>query len=91
MDLKRYLKQMIIKELRLIDVTPEDIDDDDVLFGDKFGLDSIDAIEVVHQLKKEFGVEIKDMKEGRPILQSINTISAFVEANQTFDELRSAV
>jgi len=79
MDLKRQLKQMIIEELRLIEFTAEDILDGDPLFGSKFGLDSIDAIEVVHQLKKCFGVEIRDMKEGRPILQSINTLCAFIE------------
>lgn len=79
MDLKQQLKQMIISELRIVEFSPEDIQDGDQLFGPKFGLDSIDAIEVVHQLKKSFGVEIKDMKEGRPILQSINTICAFIE------------
>jgi acyl carrier protein len=82
MDLRTQLKQMIIKELRIMEFTPEDIQDDDILFGPKFGLDSIDAIEVVYQLKRMFGVEIKDMKEGRPILQSINTICAFIEGQR---------
>ena len=51
----------------------------DPLFGDKFGLDSIDAVELVFQLKAQFGVEIKNMKEGRSVLRSINSISAFIE------------
>jgi len=79
MDLKQQLKEMIIDELRLVEFSADDIGDDDQLFGPKFGLDSIDAIEVVHQLKKNFGVVIKDMKEGRPILQSVNTICAFIK------------
>lgn len=83
MNLKQVLKQIILNELRLVEFTLDDIYDDDPLFGPKFGLDSIDAIELVHQVKKNFGVEIKDMTEGRPALQSINTLSAFIEARQS--------
>ncbi|RTZ97609.1 MAG: acyl carrier protein [Deltaproteobacteria bacterium] len=82
MTLKEELKQIIITELNLEDILLEDIKDDEPLFGDKFGLDSIDAIELVFQLKKHFGVEIRDMKEGRPALESINTLAAFIEARQ---------
>jgi acyl carrier protein len=67
----------------LVEFSLDDIRDDDPLFGPKFGLDSIDAIELVHQVKKNFGVEIKDMTEGRPALQSINTLCAFIEAKQS--------
>jgi acyl carrier protein len=83
MNLKQILKQIILKELRLVEFSLDDIRDDDPLFGPKFGLDSIDAIELVHQVKKNFGVEIKDMTEGRPALQSINTLCAFIEAKQS--------
>jgi acyl carrier protein len=83
MNLKRRLKEIIIEELKMEDVAPEDIGDDDPLFGDKFGLDSIDAVEVVFHVKKHFGVEIKDMKEGRPALQSINTLSAFIDTKRS--------
>jgi acyl carrier protein len=82
-SLKQQLKQMLIDELNLEDIAPEDIGDDDPLFGKKFGLDSIDAVEVVYQLEKHFRVQIKDMKEGRPALQSINTLAAFIEARQS--------
>ena len=74
---------MLIRELQLVDIRPEDIGDDDPLFGKKFGLDSIDAVEVVYQLEKHFRVQIKDMKEGRPALQSINTLAAFIKTRQT--------
>lgn len=79
MTLKYQLKKLIVENLTLADVSPEDIGDDDPLFGDKFGLDSIDAVELVFQLKTQFGAEIKNMDEGRSILESINTIAAFVE------------
>lgn len=81
-DLKQSLKSMIIRELNLIDVHPREIEDDDPLFGDKFGLDSIDAVEVVFQVKAHFGVVIRDMKEGRKVLQSINTLSEFIEKHR---------
>ncbi len=82
MKIKQKLKEIIINELNLDDYSAADILDDDPLFGPKFGLDSIDAIEVIFQVKKNFGVEIRDMKEGRPALQSINTLAAFIEARQ---------
>lgn len=83
MDLNTLLKQIIIDELNPEDVTPEQIGDDDPLFGERFGLDSIDAIELIFQVKKHFGVEIKDMKEGRPALQSVNTLAAFIQARRS--------
>ncbi|MFP4346787.1 MAG: phosphopantetheine-binding protein [Thermodesulfobacteriota bacterium] len=80
--LKQSLKIMLIQELNLVDVNPWEIEDDDPLFGDKFGLDSIDAVEVVFQIKAHFGVVIRDMKEGRKVLQSINTLSEFIEKHR---------
>lgn len=82
MTLKDQLKQIIVENLNLVHVRPEEIGDDDPLFGDRFGLDSIDAVELVFQLKKHFGVAIKNQGEGRSILQSVNTISAFIEKRQ---------
>jgi len=79
MTLNAQLKQLIVAELNLAEFRPEDIGDDDPLFGDKFGLDSIDAVELVFQIKAQFGAEIKNMKEGRSVLRSINSISAFIE------------
>lgn len=79
MDLKDKLKQMIIEELQLEDITSDDIDDDAPLFGEGLELDSLDAVELVVQLQVYFGVEIKNIDEGRPALQSINTLAQFVE------------
>jgi acyl carrier protein len=82
MDNKEKLKHILIETLHLDGVTPEQINNDDPLFGDKFGLDSIDAVEIVFQVEQHFGVKIRDMKEGRPALQSINTLTAFIEARR---------
>ena len=79
MVLNEKLKIIIIEELNLEDVTPEDIEDDAPLFGEGLGLDSLDAVELVVQVQKYFGVEIKDMEEGRVAFQSINSLSNFIE------------
>lgn len=82
-SLKNTLKQLLIDELNLEDVSPQDITDDEPLFGDKFGLDSIDAVEVVYLVEKNFNVKIKNMQEGRPALQSIQTLAKFIEDRQS--------
>ncbi len=82
MDLKQKLKVMIIEELQIEDLAPEEIEDDAPLFGDGLGLDSLDAVELVVQLQIYFGVEIKNIEEGRPALQSINTLADFVLERQ---------
>ncbi len=78
--LKAKLKALLVQDLRITHVTPEQITDDEPIFGERLGLDSIDAVEVVYLVEKNFGVTIKDMKEARPALQSITTLAAFIKA-----------
>jgi acyl carrier protein len=80
MPLKQKLKELLVHELNIEDLTVEQIEDDDLLFGDKLGLDSIDAVEIVFFVEQYFGIAIKDMKEARPALQSVATLAAFIEA-----------
>lgn len=68
------LKQHIIKYLNLLEITPDDIKNDQPLFGDGLGLDSIDSIELIVLLEREYQIKIQDPKDGRKILVDINTI-----------------
>ena len=76
------LKAAIIAALNLQDITPAQIEDDAPLFGAGLGLDSIDALELVVVLEKNYRIVIKDIEEGRPAFQSVRTLAAFIEAKQ---------
>ena len=82
-DLKLQLKKQIIEFLNLISVKPEDIKDDEPLFGEGLGLDSIDSIELIVLLGREYGITIQDPKEGRKILVDINTMVKYIEEHRT--------
>jgi acyl carrier protein len=76
------LKAKIIESLKLQDITPEQIDDDAPLFGTGLGLDSIDALELVVLLEKDYGIVIKDIEEGRPAFRSVKTLAEFIAAKR---------
>lgn len=78
MTRKEKLKKLIVEELNLEDTTPEDIGDDMPLFEQGLGLDSLDAVELVVQIRKHFGVEIKNKEEGRTAFQSVNALDMFI-------------
>ncbi len=82
-DLKLQLKKQIVQFLNLMTVKPEDIKDDEPLFGEGLGLDSIDSIELIVLLSREYGITIQDPKEGRKILVDVNTMVDYIEKHRT--------
>jgi acyl carrier protein len=72
------LKQLIVETLRLEDVAPADIPDDEPLVGGGLSLDSIDALELVVRLEKEFGIKIASSEEARRALVSVSALAAYV-------------
>ena len=81
-ELVEKLKNEIIEQLNLEDIEPDDIDASDPLFGDGLGLDSIDALELIVLLEKEYQLKIDDPKDGKVIFHSINTLAEFIKKNQ---------
>jgi acyl carrier protein len=77
------LKDEIIKALNLEGLQPEDISDDGELFGDGLGLDSIDALELIVLLEKNYGIKLKDPAQGKEIFKSVRTMAEYVQANRT--------
>ena len=82
-DLHTELKASIIEQLNLEDMEVSDIENDEPLFGDGLGLDSIDALELIVLLEKDYGIKFTDPKKGREIFESINKMADFIEANRT--------
>lgn len=81
-ELKEQLKAQIIEQLNLEDVKPEDIGDDEPLFGEGLGLDSIDALEFIVLLEQHYGIRIADPSQGRDIFHSVNSLADFIEKNR---------
>ena len=75
------LKRQILEHLRLTDVRPEDLDPEAPLFEGPLELDSIDALELMMLLEKEYGVRIEDPKEGRKILHSVRTMADYIASH----------
>ena len=83
MELESQIKQLIINSLELEDISAEDIVDDEPLFGDGLGLDSIDALELGMALKKEFNLTMsKNKEENKKHFYSVKTIANFVRTQQ---------
>ena len=81
-ELNLELKNRILEALKLEDMTPEDIDSDAPLFKDGLGLDSIDALELMLLLEKNYGIKLKSPAEGKEIFKSVRTMAEYVAANR---------
>ena len=80
--LKQQLKEIIVNELKIQDIAPEEMGDNDPLFGEGLGLDSLDAVELVVIIQKNFDVQIADMDEGRKAFESINSLAEYIQKAQ---------
>jgi acyl carrier protein len=81
-QLIEQLKVQLIKQLNLEDMEPGDIDPDEPLFGEGLGLDSIDALELIVLLEKEYGIKIENPKDGQKVFFSLRTMAEFITEHQ---------
>lgn len=82
-QLIKDLKLQIKEALNLEELSMEDFDADAPLFGDEgIGLDSIDVLEIIVLLEKEYGIRLANPKEGKAIFKSVRTIAEYVQANR---------
>lgn len=82
-ELKRQLKQQIIEVLSLEEINPEDIVDSEPLFGEGLGLDSIDALELIVLMEKNYGIRLNNPAEGKAIFASLDTMSDYIAQHRT--------
>ena len=78
----KELKEEIIKALNLEEMTPDDIDENEALFGDGLGLDSIDALELIVLLEKKYGIKLDNPAEGKKIFTNVAAIADYVSKNR---------
>ena len=80
-DLKLKLKKQIVEQLNLKDIKPEDIGNDQALFVEGLGLDSIDVLELIVLLQQEYGIKLTKAEDGPQVFKTINSMAAYIEAN----------
>ncbi len=81
-QLIQTLKEQLIEALNLEDMTAEDIGDNMPLFGEGLGLDSIDALEIIILLEKNYGVRLENSADAKPIFYSVRTLAEYIEKNR---------
>lgn len=77
------LKKEIIEVLNLEGMTPEDIDENAPLFGEGLGLDSIDALELIVLMEKNYGIKLANAAEGREIFKSVRVMAEYIKEHRT--------
>ncbi|HXI71007.1 MAG TPA: phosphopantetheine-binding protein [Verrucomicrobiae bacterium] len=82
-ELNQQVKQMLVENL-MLQISAEEIGDAQPLFGpDSLGLDSVDALQLVVALEKDYGLKLADTEAARKTMQSVNTIAAAIRAHQS--------
>ena len=82
-DLINKLKKEIIEELNLQDMSPEQLDENMPLFKEGLGLDSIDALELIVLLQRNYGIKLASAEEGKQVFQSVKSMADYISAHQT--------
>lgn len=82
-EMYKQLKVNLVEWLSLDDVEPEEIGTDDALFGQGLGLDSLDSVEIVVMLQREYGIATKDISKKREIFSSVRTLAQYILENRT--------
>jgi len=80
-EIRKKLKELLVINLNLEDIKPEEIKDDEILFGEGLGLDSLDAVEIVVLLQRNFNLDVKNMTEGKKIFYSVDTLARYILEN----------
>jgi acyl carrier protein len=75
------LKNQIIEVLNLSEMTPESIDENEPLFVEGLGLDSIDALELIVLLERNYGLKLATAEEGKTVLKSVRSMAEFIRKN----------
>ncbi len=81
-ELMQNLKVQIVEQLNLKDVKPEDIGDDQPLFVEGLGLDSIDALELIVLLQQHYGIKLTKAEEGPEVFRSVTSMAKYILANK---------
>jgi acyl carrier protein len=79
------LKEKLITSLKLSDVKPSDIDPDAPIIGGGLGLDSIDTLEILVILQKDYGVTVPDVNAGKTVFASLRTLATYIQENRPKD------
>jgi acyl carrier protein len=81
-NLIKELQVKIIEALDLVDVTPDDIPADEPLIGGKLGIDSIDVLELVMMVERDYGVAIDNQELGAKVFASLKALASFINENR---------
>ena len=81
-ELKEKLKRQIVEQLNLKDIKPENIGDDQPLFVEGLGLDSIDALELIVLMQQHYGVKLEKAEDGPAVFRTVNSMAEYIESNK---------
>ena len=80
--LKQQLKELLVEHLNLKDTKPEAIADDQLIFGEGLGLDSIDALEIIVLLQEHFGIRLTKADNGPQVLATVNSMAEYITTHR---------